>query len=126
MRIRCVWFLILILTGTPAVHSWAAAAKVSFDEKAVADFYKGKTVRIIVGFSAGGGYDAYSRVIGRYLHKHIPGNPTVVVDNMAGAGSILAANHINNVAPKDGTISAISAARLFWNSFLPTRPFSTT
>ena len=100
------WFLILIslLCGTPTVDSWAAAAKGSFDEKGVAEFYKGKTVRIIVGFSAGGGYDAYSRVIGRHLHKHIPGNPTVVVDNMAGAGSILAANHINNVAPKDGTI----------------------
>jgi len=85
-------------------YSWAAAAKSGFDEKTVADFYKGKTVRIIVGFSAGGGYDAYSRLIGRHLHKHIPGNPSVLVDNMAGAGSILAANHINNVAPKDGTV----------------------
>ncbi len=126
MRFRCLLILIALLCGTPAVHSSAAAVKVSFDEKAVAEFYRGKTVRIIVGFSAGGGYDAYSRVIGRHLHKHIPGNPTVVVDNMAGAGSILAANHINNVAPKDGTIIGISAARLFWNSFLPTRPFSTT
>ena len=45
-------------------------------------------MRIIVGFSAGGGYDAYSRVIGRHLHKHIPGNPTVVVDNMAGATTV--------------------------------------
>src|SRR5687767_5523438 len=104
MRFKCLLILLSLLYATPAVHSWAAAAKVSFDEKAVAEFYKVKTVRIIVGFSAGGGYDAYSRVIGRHLHKHIPGNPTVVVDNMAGAGSILAANHINNVAPKDGTI----------------------
>jgi tripartite-type tricarboxylate transporter receptor subunit TctC len=99
-------FLILfvLLFGTPTVKLWAAAARSGFDEKTVADFYKGKTARIIVGFSAGGGYDAYSRVIGRHLHKHIPGNPSVVVDNMAGAGSILLANHINNVAPKDGTI----------------------
>ena len=104
MRFKCLLILLSLLYATPAVHSWAAAAKVSFDEKTVAEFYKGKTVRIIVGFSAGGGYDAYSRVIGRHLHKHILGNPTVVVDNMAGAGSILAANHINNVAPKDGTI----------------------
>jgi tripartite-type tricarboxylate transporter receptor subunit TctC len=99
-------FLILfvLLFGTPTVQLWAAAAKSGFDEKTVGDFYRGKTVRIIVGFSAGGGYDAYSRVIGRHLHKHIPENPSVVVDNMAGAGSILLANHINNVAPKDGTI----------------------
>ena len=104
VRSSGVLLLFTVLFGATTVQSWAAAAKVSFDEKAVAEFYKGKTVRIIVGFSAGGGYDAYSRVIGRHLHKHIPGNPTVVVDNMAGAGSILAANHINNVAPKDGTI----------------------
>jgi tripartite-type tricarboxylate transporter receptor subunit TctC len=79
----------------------AAAAQ---EDKAVADFYRGKSVRIVVGFSAGGGYDAYSRVIGRHLHKHIPGNPTVIVDNMTGAGSIIAANHIYNAAPKDGTV----------------------
>jgi tripartite-type tricarboxylate transporter receptor subunit TctC len=97
-------FLFVLLFGIPTIQSWAATAKSGFDEKAIADFYKGKTVRIIVGFSAGGGYDAYSRLIGRHLHKHIPGNPNVLVDNMAGAGSILAANHINNVAPKDGTI----------------------
>jgi len=83
-----------------AAQSWAAAG----DDKAVADFYRGKTVRIIVGFSAGGGYDAYSRVIGRHLHKHIPGNPSVIVENMAGAGSIILANHMFNVAPKDGTV----------------------
>lgn len=96
--------LFVLVFGTQTVQLWAAATKSGFDEKAVGDFYRGKTVRIIVGFSAGGGYDAYSRVIGRHLHKHIPGNPSVVVDNMAGAGSILLANHINNVAPKDGTI----------------------
>ena len=76
---------------------WAAqpvAPKGGFDEKPVADFYRGKTVRIIVGFSAGGGYDQYSRLIARHLSRHIPGNPNVLVDNMAGAGSIIAANHI--------------------------------
>jgi tripartite-type tricarboxylate transporter receptor subunit TctC len=104
LRLGRFLFLVVLLFGAPTIPCWAAAAKSAFDEKAVADFYKGKTVRIIVGFSAGGGYDAYSRLIGRHLHKHIPGNPAVVVDNMAGAGSILAANHMNNVAPKDGTI----------------------
>ena len=75
-----------------------------YDEKKVADFYRGKTLRIIVGFSAGGGYDQYSRLIGRHLSKYIPGNPAIVVDNMAGAGSIIAANHVYNAAAKDGTV----------------------
>jgi tripartite-type tricarboxylate transporter receptor subunit TctC len=82
----------------------AQATKSAFDEKAVATFYQGKTVRIVVGFSAGGGYDQYSRMIARHLSKYIPGNPSVIVDNMPGVGSIIAANHIFNAAPKDGTI----------------------
>jgi tripartite-type tricarboxylate transporter receptor subunit TctC len=82
------------------VRCWAAAA----DDKAVADFYRGKTVRIIVGFSAGGGYDAYSRLIGRHIQKHIPGNPNILVENMTGAGSIILANYMFNAAPKDGTV----------------------
>ena len=83
-------------------NSFAGQAPV--DEKAVADFYRGKTVRLVVGFSPGGGYDAYSRVIARHLSKYIPGNPTAIVDNMAGAGSIIAANHVYNAGPKDGTL----------------------
>lgn len=66
------------------------------------DFYKGKTVRFIVGFSAGGGFDTYTRVIARHLGKHLPGNPTTVVDNMTGAGSLIAANHMFNRAEPDG------------------------
>lgn len=65
-------------------------------------FYKGKTVRIIVGLSAGGGYDTYSRLIARHMGKHIPGNPVVAVENMTGAGSVIAANHIYNLAKPDG------------------------
>src|SRR4030095_16654601 len=76
----------------------------SIDEKAVANFYRNKTLRIIDGFTAGGGYDQYSRLIGRHLSKYIPGNPNVIVDNMAGAGSIIAANHVYHAAPKDGTV----------------------
>ena len=82
----------------------AAPAKPGFDEKTVADFYRNKTIRIVVGFSAGGGYDQYSRLIARHLSKYLPGNPTIIVDNMAGAGSIIAANHTFNAAPKDGTM----------------------
>ncbi|HSK28532.1 MAG TPA: tripartite tricarboxylate transporter substrate-binding protein [Candidatus Limnocylindria bacterium] len=88
----------------PALGLGAQAAKPAFDEKAVASFYQGKTVRIVVGFSAGGGYDQYSRVIARHLSKHIPGNPAIIVDNMPGVGSIIAANHVFNAAPKDGTV----------------------
>ena len=66
--------------------------------------YEGKTVRIVVGFSAGGGYDTYSRLIGRHLGRHLPGKPTVIVENMPGAGSIKSANHLFTAAPKDGTV----------------------
>ncbi|HEY7557736.1 MAG TPA: tripartite tricarboxylate transporter substrate-binding protein [Candidatus Binatia bacterium] len=65
-------------------------------------FYKGKTIRLIVGLAPGGGYDLYSRVIARQMGKHIPGNPTIVVENMAGAGSVIAANHMYKAAKPDG------------------------
>jgi tripartite-type tricarboxylate transporter receptor subunit TctC len=67
-----------------------------------ADFYQGKTIRIIVGLAAGGGYDLYARTLARHLGKHIPGNPAVVVENMTGAGSIIAANYLYKVARPDG------------------------
>ena len=66
------------------------------------DFYKGKTIRFVVGAPAGGGYDTYARAIGRLLGKHIPGNPSMVVDNMDGAGSLIAANYVYNKAERDG------------------------
>jgi tripartite-type tricarboxylate transporter receptor subunit TctC len=70
----------------------------------VASFYKGKQVSIIVGSSAGGGYDLYGRLLSRHMGKHLPGNPVFVVSNMPGAGGNVAAAHIANVAPKDGTV----------------------
>ena len=69
---------------------------------AQANFYEGKTIRFIVGFSAGGGYDAYTRTIARHMGKHVPGNPVFVVDNMAGAGSLISANYIYKAAKPDG------------------------
>jgi tripartite-type tricarboxylate transporter receptor subunit TctC len=66
------------------------------------DFYKGKTIRLIVGLAPGGGFDTYSRVIARHIGKHIPGNPTMVVDNMPGAASLLAANYVYKAAKPDG------------------------
>jgi len=65
-------------------------------------FYKGKTMRIIVGFAAGGGFDTYARAISRHMGKHIPGNPAIIVENMTGAGSLIAANHVYKVAKPDG------------------------
>jgi tripartite-type tricarboxylate transporter receptor subunit TctC len=66
------------------------------------NFYEGKSIRIIVGFSAGGGYDAYSRLLGRHIGKHIPGNPAIVVENMPGAGSMISANYSYKAARPDG------------------------
>ncbi|MSP40585.1 MAG: hypothetical protein EXR70_19025, partial [Deltaproteobacteria bacterium] len=65
-------------------------------------FYRGKVLRIIVGFPPGGGYDTYTRLLARHMGKQIAGNPTVVVDNMSGAGSMISANHIFRVAKADG------------------------
>lgn len=74
-------------------------------------FFKDKTLRVIVGSAPGGGYDAYARLVSDHMRRHLPGNPQIVVQNMPGAGSLVATNHIANVAPKDGTvIGAINAA----------------
>jgi tripartite-type tricarboxylate transporter receptor subunit TctC len=67
-----------------------------------ATFYEGKAIKLIVGFSAGGGFDTYSRIIARHMPKHVPGTPAIVVENMTGAASLVAANHVYNVAKPDG------------------------
>ena len=73
-------------------------------------YFKDKQIRLIVGSAPGGGYDAYGRLLAQYMRSHIPGNPTIIVQNMPGAGSLVAANYIYNVAPKDGTfIGAVNA-----------------
>ena len=93
---RTAILALLALSGLLMPHAaWA--------QDAVADFYRGRTVTLIVGYSSGGGYDTYSRILARHLGKHIPGNPTVVVQNMPGAGSLKMANYLYNVAPKDGS-----------------------
>jgi tripartite-type tricarboxylate transporter receptor subunit TctC len=73
-------------------------------------YFKDKQIRLIVGSAPGGGYDAYGRLLAQYMKQHIPGNPTLIVQNMPGAGSLVAANYIYNVAPRDGTfIGAVNA-----------------
>jgi len=69
---------------------------------AAQDFYKGKTIRIIVGFSPGGAFDVYSRAIARHIGKHISGSPTIVVENMPGAGSLILANQLFSAIKPDG------------------------
>jgi tripartite-type tricarboxylate transporter receptor subunit TctC len=71
------------------------------------DFYKGKTITILVGFTPGGGYDAYARLLSQFLAKHVPGHPTVIVQNMPGAGSLTAVRSLDVTQPKDGTVIAI-------------------
>src|SRR5258708_30876938 len=82
----------------------ALATKPARAQEAVAQFDKGRQIAVLVGSSAGGGYDIYARLLSRHMPKHIPGNPAMVVTNMAGAGSNAAAAHLFNVAPRDGTV----------------------
>ena len=89
--------LAFALCGTLACAAPAAAQD-------AASFYKGKTVRIVVGFSPGGGYDVYARLLARHIARHIPGSPTVVVQNMPGAASLKSVQYLNAGAPADGTV----------------------
>src|SRR5262245_35743171 len=73
----------------------------------VADFYRGKQIRMVVRTTPGGDYDQYSRLLARFMGKHIPGNPQFVVVNMPGGGGITAANYMAQVAPRDGTVIGI-------------------
>ncbi len=94
--------LVLLLSAVSA----AAAAD------PIADFYAGKTLRMLVGYGPGGGYDIYGRLAAEFLPKFLPGHPSIVTENMPGAGSFAAAKYIANVAPKDGTVLA-SLAQTF-------------
>jgi tripartite-type tricarboxylate transporter receptor subunit TctC len=82
--------------------------------QAQANFYQGKTIRVVIGSSAGGGYDLWARHIARYLGKHIPGNPEIVPQNMPGAGGVVAANYVYGIAKPDGlTLGAFNPALYF-------------
>jgi tripartite-type tricarboxylate transporter receptor subunit TctC len=84
----------------------------------VSAFYAGRTVQLVIGYATGGGYDDYARMLGRHIGRHIPGRPTVVVQNMPGAGSIKAANYLYNIAPKDGTVVGGFARGIFLDPLL--------
>lgn len=97
-------YLLSAVAASAALFATAAKAD------AVADFYSGKQLRILIGYGAGGGYDTVTRLVSKHLSKHIPGNPTIVPQNMPGAGSMKVANYLFNAAPKDGTVLGVFAA----------------
>src|SRR5258708_38591105 len=107
---RRAFDLVALMIGWTGAATFAPAPARS-DE--VSDFYAGRTVQLVIGYAPGGGYDDYARMLGRHIGRHIPGNPTVVVQNMPGAGSIRAANYLYNVAAKDGTVFGGFARGIF-------------
>ncbi len=106
-----------VITGALAL-CLAAAATLATPAQAetVADFYRGKTLRMLIGYGPGGGYDIYGRLVAEFLPRHLPGNPTIITQNMPGAGSFVAAQYVYNVAPKDGTVLASLAQTLALDS----------
>src|SRR4030095_5260831 len=99
--------LLLGIIGCIAAATPASAA--SSD----GEFYRNRVIRIIVGFSAGGGFDTYARTLSRAMGKYVPGNPSIIVENMTGAGSLISANHVYRVAKPDGlTIGAFNGNQI--------------
>jgi tripartite-type tricarboxylate transporter receptor subunit TctC len=98
-------FWTLARVAAAAVLATSPAATVS--AQSPADFYKGRTIELYIGYSVGGGYDLYARMLAKHMSKHIPGNPTIVPKNMEGAGSLRLTNWIYNVGAKDGTVFGI-------------------
>ena len=88
-------FLLPIFISVSLVSALAAS---------VEDFYKGKTIQFVVGSTAGGGYDTYTRLLARHFAQYVPGKPSTIVQNMPGAAMLIAANYIFNSAPRDGTV----------------------
>jgi tripartite-type tricarboxylate transporter receptor subunit TctC len=116
MRVRTLWSTIAAI----AALSFNAAVQ---QANAQDSFYKGKTVTIVVGYSAGGGYDQYARLVARHLGNHIAGNPTVIVQNMPGAASMTSVRYLDATAPKDGTVITTFDPGLILQSFgEPSKP----
>ncbi|HKA80735.1 MAG TPA: hypothetical protein VKD43_11920 [Xanthobacteraceae bacterium] len=101
MRRWCPHGAVLVASAVVAL-STASGARAA----GVEDFYKGRTVSLIIGYSAGSGYDIYARTLARFMGKYIPGSPSIVAQNMPGAGSLKAAMYVHGVAPKDGSVIA--------------------
>src|SRR3981189_3599880 len=99
-RLRCNSCMLRCLTAMMlALMSASAPARAD----GISDFYRGRPVNLVIGYPPGGGYDLYARTLARHIGRHIPGNPSIVVQNMPGAGSLKAASFLYGIAPKDGT-----------------------
>jgi tripartite-type tricarboxylate transporter receptor subunit TctC len=107
-----------VATTTAVITGGMATAPPPARADDVSAFYAGRTVQLVIGYATGGGYDDYARMLGRHIGRHIPGRPTVVVQNMPGAGSIKAANYLYNIAPKDGTVVGGFARGIFLDPLL--------
>ena len=103
LRALCALFL--------AVSASAVAAD------PVEDFYKDRQINLVLGFSPGGGFDAYARLVTRTMPKYIPGEPRFITRNMPGAGSMIAANHVYNVSPKDGSVNPDEGFAMEWENY---------
>lgn len=112
-----------VRTAAAFLASAVAMSAGSVQAAPAADFYKGRTVYIIIGYSAGGGYDLYARVLAQHMGKHIPGNPTVIPQNMPGAGSVKAAAYVFTAAPKDGTVIGTFARGMAATALIGQAPF---
>jgi tripartite-type tricarboxylate transporter receptor subunit TctC len=104
----------------------ALALAVPAHAQSVEDFYRNRAITILVGFTAGGGYDLYARLLGRHMGRHVPGNPTIVVQNMPGAGSLKATQFVYSVAPKDGTVLATVSRGMVTEPLLNDAKFDAT
>src|SRR5205807_7226478 len=121
-------FRLIVRTGIAlammirAAISLAAAmlSAVPTQAEPVADFYRGKTLGMLTGYGPGGGYDIYGRLVAEFLPRHLPGHPTIVAQNMPGAGSFVAAKYLYDVAPKDGTVFGSLAQTLALDSMTNT------
>ncbi|MBM3607625.1 MAG: hypothetical protein FJX29_04095 [Alphaproteobacteria bacterium] len=107
----CAAGLLLFAPATQSAHAQSAA-----------EFYNGRTVSLIVGYGPGGGYDVYARHFARHFGKYLPGNPVIVVQNMPGAGSLVAANHIYNAAARDGSVFGTFARDMALSALLKANP----
>ena len=110
---RIAWALstaAMLLAATPASNA-----------DPIADFYRGKTLRMLIGYGPGGGYDLYGRLVAEFLPRFIPGNPTIVPQNMPGGGSFVAAKFMAEVAPRDGTVFGSLAQTLALDSMTNTK-----
>jgi len=107
---------IVPLLAILSIMIWDSLSPSTVKADPIADFYAGKQIQMVIGYGVGGGYDLYARFAAEFLRKHIPGNPTIVPQNMPGAGSLKAINYVYSVAPKDGTVLGVVDQSLVLNT----------